>query len=70
MTPWNAAHKSLLSMGFSRQEYLGGLPFPPPRDPLDPGIKPTAPACPALATDSLLTEPPGKPSALPLSSPL
>ena len=31
---------SSLSMGFSRQEYLSGLPFPPPGDLSDPGIKP------------------------------
>ena len=31
-TPWTVAHKAPLSMGFSRQEYWGGLPFPPPED--------------------------------------
>ena len=30
-TPWTIAHQALLSMGFSRQEYWSGLPFPPPR---------------------------------------
>jgi len=33
-----------LSMGFSRQEYWRGLPFPAPGDLSDPGIKPTSPA--------------------------
>ena len=41
-------------MGFSRQEYWSGWPFPPPRDLLDPGIKPTSAAAPALQADSLL----------------
>ena len=38
-----------LPIEFSSQEYLGGLPFPPPGDLADPGIKPTSPASPALA---------------------
>ena len=44
-------------MGFSRQEYWSGLPFPSPGDLPDPGIKPGSPA---LQADSLLSEPPGK----------
>ena len=36
-------------MGFSRHEYWSGLPFPPPGDLPDPGIKPVSPASPALA---------------------
>ena len=44
-------------MGFSRQEYLSGLPFPFPGDLLDPGIKPRSPG---LQADSLPSEPPGK----------
>ena len=36
-------------MGFSRQEYWSGLPFPPPGDLPDPGIEPMSPASPALA---------------------
>ena len=39
-TPWTVACQAPLSMGFSRQEYWSGLPFPPPGDPLDPGIEP------------------------------
>ena len=44
-----------LSMGFSRQEYWSGLPFPSPGDLPDPGIKPTSPVAPALQADTLLT---------------
>ena len=46
-----------LSMGFSRQEYLSELPFPSPGDLPDSGIEPGSPA---LQTDSLPFEPPGK----------
>ena len=49
---------SVHGMGFSRQEYWSGLPFPSPGVLPDPGIKPRSPA---LQADSLLTEPPGKP---------
>ena len=45
-------------MGFSRQEYWSGLPFPSLGDLPDPGIKPRSPA---LQEDSLLSQPPGKP---------
>ena len=45
-------------MGFSRQEYWSGLPFPSPGDLPDPGIKPRAPT---LEADTLTSEPPGKP---------
>ena len=43
-TPWTVARQAPLPMGFSRQEYCSGLPFPPPGDLLDPGIEPTSPA--------------------------
>ena len=43
-TPWTVAYQALLSMGFSRQEYWSGLPFPSPGDFPDPGIKPGSPA--------------------------
>ena len=46
------------SMGFSRQEYWSGLPFPSPGDLPDPGIEPRSPA---LQPDALTSEPPGKP---------
>ena len=39
--PWTVAYRAPLSIGFSRQEYWSGLPFPPPGDLSDPGIKPT-----------------------------
>ena len=55
--PWTIAHQDPLSMGFSRQEYWSGLPFPSPRDLLDPGMEPGSPA---LQVDSLPSEPPGK----------
>ena len=45
-------------MGFSRHEYWGELPCPPPGDLPDPGIKPRSPE---LQADSLLSEPAGKP---------
>ena len=50
-----------LSMGFSRQEYWSGLPFPSPRDLPNPGAEPTSPAAPALQGHSLCAEPLGKP---------
>ena len=45
------------TMGFSRQEYWSGLPFPPPGDLPDPGIEP---ATPASQADAFTSEPPGK----------
>ena len=47
--PWTVARQAPLSMGFSRQEYWGGLPCPPPGDVPDPGIKPASLLSPALA---------------------
>ena len=43
-TPWTVAYQAPPSMGFSRQEYWSGLPFPSPGDLPDPGIKPWSPA--------------------------
>ena len=43
-TPWTVAHQAPLSMGYPRQEYWSGLPFPSPRDLPDPGIEPVSPA--------------------------
>ena len=48
-TPWTVAHLALLSMGFSRQEYWSGLPFPSPGNLPNPGIKPRSPALQAGA---------------------
>ena len=41
-TLWTVAHQAPLSMGFSSQEYWSGLPFPLPRNPSDPGVKPAS----------------------------
>ena len=43
VTPWTVVHQAPLSMGFSRQEYCGGLPCPSPGALPDPGIKPGTP---------------------------
>ena len=56
--PWTVVYQASLSMGFSRQEYWSGLPFPSPGDLPDPGIEPRSPA---LQADTLLSEPLGKP---------
>ena len=48
-------------MGFSRQEYWSGLPFPPPGDLSDPGIEPASLESPALAGGSVPLAPPRKP---------
>ena len=42
--PWTVARQGRLSLGFSRQEYWSGLPFPPPGDLFDPGIECMSPA--------------------------
>ena len=42
--PWIVASQAPLSMAFSRQEYLTGLPFPSPGNPSNPGIKSMTPA--------------------------
>ena len=57
-TPWTIAYQAPLSVGFSRQEYWSGLPFPSPGDLPYPGIKPRSPA---LWADALSSKPPGKP---------
>ena len=57
-TPWTVACQTPPSMGFSRQEYWSGLPFPSPGDLPDPGMEPGSPA---LQAGSLLSEPAGKP---------
>ena len=43
-TPWTVAYQAPPSMGFSRQEYWSGVPFPAPGDLPDPGIEPGSPA--------------------------
>ena len=57
-TPWTVAYHAPPSMGFSRQEYWSGLPFPSPGDLPDPGIEPESPA---LGADALPSAPPGEP---------
>ena len=56
-TPWTVAYQASPTMGFSRQEYWNGLPFPSPGDLPNPGIKPGSPA---LQADTLPSEQPGK----------
>ena len=60
-TPWTVAYQAPLSMGFSRQEYWSGEPFPLPGDLPNPGIQPRSPA---LQADALPPEPSGKPKLL------
>ena len=48
-TLWTVVRQAPLSMGFSRQEYWSGLPFPSPGDLPDPGLEPASPVSPALA---------------------
>ena len=49
VTLWTVACQAPLFMEFSRQDYWSELPFPPPGDLPDPGIKPVSPLSPALA---------------------
>ena len=55
-TPCTVAYQAPPSMGFSRQEYWSGLPFPSPGDLPDPGIEPRSPS---FQVDALTSEPPG-----------
>ena len=57
-TLWTVAYQAPQSMGFSRQEYWSGVPFPSPGDLPNPGIEPRSRA---LQADALLSELPGKP---------
>ena len=61
MTPWTVVRQASLSMGFPRQEYWSGLPFPSPGDLPNPGIES---AYLALAGRFFTYEPPEKPSWL------
>ena len=63
-TPWTVTYQAPPSMGFSRQEYWSGLPFPSPGHLPDPGIEPGSPT---LQANALTSEPPGKP--IPLDHP-
>ena len=62
LTLWTIAQQAALSMGFPRQEYWSGLPFPSPGDLPNPEIKPSSPT---LAGRFLTAEPPGKPIEAP-----
>ena len=53
VTPWTVANQAPRPMGFSRQEYWSGWPFPSPGDLPDSGIEP---GYPALQTDTLPSE--------------
>ena len=61
VTPWTIAYQAPQSMGFSRQEYWSGVPFPSPGDPPYPGVEPGSPA---LWADALSSKPPGKPHTM------
>ena len=54
-TPWTAAHQAPLSMGFSRQAYCNGLPFPSSGDLPGPGIKTASLSSPLLAGRFFIT---------------
>ena len=56
-TPWTVAYQAPPPMGFSRQEYWSGLPFPSPGDLPNPGIESRSPT---LQTDPLSPEPQGR----------
>ena len=58
VNPGTAAHQAPPSMGFSRQEYWSGMPFPSPGDVPNPGIESRSPT---LQADALPSEQPGKP---------
>ena len=61
-TPWTVVHQAPLSIGFPRQEYWNGLPFPSPGDLPHPGIEHMSPMSPELAGRFFTTEPRRKPS--------
>ena len=61
VTPWTVAHQVPLSMGFPRQEYWSGLPFPPPGDLPGIGIELMSFVSPALADEFFTIASPGKP---------
>ena len=56
-TPWTVVYHTPLSMGFSRQGYWSGLPFPSPGELPDPGIEPRPPV---FQADALPSEPLGE----------
>ena len=63
-TPWTVAHQAPLSVGFSRQEYWSGLPYPPPEDLPNQGPNPCLLRLLRWQAGSLPLAPPGKPQCL------
>ena len=61
---WIVAQQALLSMGFPRQEYWSGLPFPPPGELPDTVIEPASRALVSIFFGFFTTKPAGKPSLL------
>ena len=59
VSPWIVEHQAPLPMGFPRQEYWNGWPFPSPGDLPEPGVELMSPA---LAGKFFTIEPPGKPT--------
>ena len=68
--PWTVTRQAPLSMGFSRQEYWSGLPFPSPGDLPDPGIEPSSPALSHWQVDALPLSYPCKEGELGIPTPL
>ena len=68
-TPESVELQASLSMGFPREEYWSRLPFPPPEDLPDPGIKLESPASPALAGGATYKNPVQAPQKNPLNNP-
>ena len=60
-TLWTVASQSPLSMGFSKQEYWNGFPYPSPGELPDPGIELVSPALAGRFFSLVAAEPPGKP---------
>ena len=59
VTACTVAHQALLSMGFFRQNYYSGLPFPSPRDLPNLGIEAASPVSPSFAGRFFITNPSG-----------
>ena len=66
-TPWTVALQAPLSVGFSRQVYWSGLPFPTSGHLPDPGIEPSSLVSPVMAGGFFTTEPPRSDSILGLA---
>ena len=61
VTPWTVDHQALLPMGFSKQAYQVGLPFPTPGDLPNPGMEPESLMSPVLADGFFTNSATGKP---------